>query len=251
MPVVNQVGNALTGSTGTGAFVGQTSPTLITPDIGTPSAGVLTNCTGLPVAGGGTGRASHTAYAVICGGTSTTNPQQSIASVGTAGQVLTSNGAAALPTFQDVAGSVIQLQRTTATTGASSSAVIPTDNSIPQIGEGTEFFTVSITPTNSANTLVIEVFIPLISVSIGGSVSMVGALFVGATANALCVDFGGINTQHMYMKFVTTAGSTSARTYRFRFGPGVAGTAYCNQAASGNLYGSASVAFIQVTELSI
>jgi hypothetical protein len=54
----------------------------------------------LPVANGGTGRASHTAYAVVCGGTTSTAAQQSIASVGTSGHVLTSNGAGALPTFQ-------------------------------------------------------------------------------------------------------------------------------------------------------
>jgi len=49
---------------------------------------------------GGTGVATLTTYAIICGGTTTTGPLQSIASVGTASQVLTSNGAAALPTFQ-------------------------------------------------------------------------------------------------------------------------------------------------------
>jgi hypothetical protein len=37
--------------TGYGALVFGTSPTLVTPDIGTPSAGTLTNCTGLPIAG--------------------------------------------------------------------------------------------------------------------------------------------------------------------------------------------------------
>lgn len=42
---------AVTGETGTGALVFATSPALVTPDIGTPSAGVLTNCTGLPTAG--------------------------------------------------------------------------------------------------------------------------------------------------------------------------------------------------------
>ena len=52
------------------------------------------------VAGGGTGATSLTAYAVITGGTTSTNPIQSVASVGTAGQALTSNGAGALPTFQ-------------------------------------------------------------------------------------------------------------------------------------------------------
>ena len=57
----------------------------------------------VPVAKGGTGRTTHTAYSVICGGTTTTDAQQSIASVGTVGQVLTSNGASALPTFQTAA----------------------------------------------------------------------------------------------------------------------------------------------------
>jgi hypothetical protein len=37
---------------------------------------------------------------VLCGGTTSTGAHQSIASVGTSGQVLTSNGAGALPTFQ-------------------------------------------------------------------------------------------------------------------------------------------------------
>ena len=63
----------------------------------------------LPVTSGGTGVSSNTAYAVLCGGTTSTNPIQSIASVGTAGQVLTSNGAGALPTMQAafVSGMVI------------------------------------------------------------------------------------------------------------------------------------------------
>lgn len=56
------------------------------------------------VAGGGTGVTSATAYAVLCGGTTSTGPFQSIASVGTSGQVLTSNGAGALPTFQTGGG---------------------------------------------------------------------------------------------------------------------------------------------------
>ena len=58
----------------------------------------------VPVAAGGTGDASFTAYSVICGGTTTTGALQSVASVGTSGQVLTSNGAGALPTFQANAG---------------------------------------------------------------------------------------------------------------------------------------------------
>jgi hypothetical protein len=65
------------------------------------AANGLVNAT--PVANGGTGAATATAYAVQCGGTTSTGAYQSIASVGTTGQVLTSNGAAALPTFQTAA----------------------------------------------------------------------------------------------------------------------------------------------------
>jgi hypothetical protein len=63
----------------------------------------------LPVPSGGTGRATATAYAVICGGTTATGALQSIANVGTTGQVLTSNGVGALPTMQAsfIAGMII------------------------------------------------------------------------------------------------------------------------------------------------
>lgn len=56
----------------------------------------------LPVSDGGTGTSSATAYAVLCGGTTSTGAHQSIAGVGTSGQLLTSNGASALPTFQSI-----------------------------------------------------------------------------------------------------------------------------------------------------
>lgn len=46
---------AVTGETGTGALVFGTSPTLVTPDLGTPSGVILTNGTGLPIASGVTG----------------------------------------------------------------------------------------------------------------------------------------------------------------------------------------------------
>jgi hypothetical protein len=52
------------------------------------------------VAGGGTGTTSFTAYAVICSGTTSTGVLQNVSGVGTAAQVLTSNGAGNLPTWQ-------------------------------------------------------------------------------------------------------------------------------------------------------
>jgi hypothetical protein len=67
--------------------------------------GSITFSTPLPVASGGTGKASLTAYAVLCGGTTATGAIQSAASVGSSGQILTSNGANNLPTFQDASSS--------------------------------------------------------------------------------------------------------------------------------------------------
>lgn len=46
---------AVTDETGSGALVFATSPTLVTPALGTPSSGVLTNCTGLPISSGVSG----------------------------------------------------------------------------------------------------------------------------------------------------------------------------------------------------
>lgn len=51
-PSTANLAAAVTGETGTGALVFATSPALVTPDIGTPSAATLTNATGLPVASG-------------------------------------------------------------------------------------------------------------------------------------------------------------------------------------------------------
>ena len=47
--------SAVTNETGTGALVFATSPTLVTPALGTPSSGVATNLTGLPLTTGVTG----------------------------------------------------------------------------------------------------------------------------------------------------------------------------------------------------
>jgi len=59
----------LTDETGTGSAVFATSPTLVTPALGTPSSAILTNATGLPIASGvsGLGTGIATALAVNTG----------------------------------------------------------------------------------------------------------------------------------------------------------------------------------------
>lgn len=66
----------------------------------------------LPVSRGGTGDVSFTPYAVITGGTTPTGALQNVASVGTLGQVLTSQGAGALPQFTTISSGVASVSGT-------------------------------------------------------------------------------------------------------------------------------------------
>lgn len=56
-----QLATALTDETGSGSAVFATSPTLVTPVLGTPQSGTLTSCTGLPVSTGISGLAANVA----------------------------------------------------------------------------------------------------------------------------------------------------------------------------------------------
>lgn len=93
---VTRGGTGVSTSTGSGANVLATSPTLVTPALGTPSAAVLTNATGLPIVGGTTGTLT-----VARGGTGLT-------ALGTGLQLLRVNaGATALEYASTGSGDVV------------------------------------------------------------------------------------------------------------------------------------------------
>jgi hypothetical protein len=56
-----QLAGVISDETGSGALVFATSPTLVTPALGTPSSGTLTSCTGLPISTGVSGLAAGVA----------------------------------------------------------------------------------------------------------------------------------------------------------------------------------------------
>jgi hypothetical protein len=75
---------AVSDETGSGALVFATSPTLVTPALGTPSSATLTNATGLPVATGISGLGTNVATALGV-------------NVGTSGSVVVNGGALGTP----------------------------------------------------------------------------------------------------------------------------------------------------------
>ncbi len=216
---------------------------------------------------GGSGKPSNTAYAVLCGGTTSVSAWQSIASLGTSGNPLVSNGPASLPTFQTLpfAGGgtgatslssgvissngsvlsslgigsanqvlknssgtvnwaltgVLQMVATSISTLVGPVTSIPDDDTIPQFSEGTLVLSQSITPKSASSNL-------FIIFSTGGTPSASGAaiaaLFVNSGANALSAAYigerGPGSSYAGMIQYITTAGSTSARTYQARVGGG-------------------------------
>lgn len=115
---------------------GTSGQALISAGASAPSFGTL------GVAGGGTGATSQTAYAVLAGGTTSTGAYQSVSGLGTSGQVLMSNGAGALPSWQTVStkafptGTRMSFQQTAAPTGWTKDTTAALNNSAMRIVTG-------------------------------------------------------------------------------------------------------------------
>ncbi len=102
-------------------------------------------------------------------------------------------------------------------------AKIPLDNSIPQIGEGSPFHTVTITPKSATNRLRAR-FTCQVASNVAGADTAIGALFVNGAADAVAdVAFtlatdGAIG--ELVLEHEWVAGATTAQTIRINIGCG-------------------------------
>jgi hypothetical protein len=166
---------------------------------------------------------------------------------GDLGDILTvdANGSAKITGAMQLA----QILHTRPGTVATGTTLIPLDNTIPQITEGTEFMTLAITPKDAASLLEITV---VVQGSASSITSLIASLFQDATANALCALhtlIGTINTSStITMVHVMPAGTTSATTFRVRAGTNVAGTLTFNGGSGAQLLGGVNASSITIKE---
>jgi hypothetical protein len=169
--------------------------------------------------------------------------------------VATSTGATTLSNISSAStfpsGHVVQVQYTQTGAVDTTTNLIPYDDTIPQITEGKEFMTRSITPTNASNILKIEVVICCSAGGTGNGSNV--ALFRDSTANALAaiVDDAptGVKMNAPNFRHYVVAGSTSATTFRVRAGCRDANTFTFNGSSSARKFGGVLASSITVTEI--
>jgi hypothetical protein len=150
-----------------------------------------------------------------------------------------------------VGGKVLQVVNTETGAVATGTTVLPDDDTIPQITEGFEVMTRTITPTSSSSKLLISVVTHL---SPSANSIQSTALFVGTTANALAAigthAYGVANHErfHSFNHFMT-AGSTSELTFRVRIGMNNAGTVTFNGRSGARENGGVMASSITIMEI--
>lgn len=125
-------------------------------------------------------------------------------------------------------------------------AVIPADDTVPQITEGTQLLQVSITPKSASNRIRIRFHAPVFL----NNGAVAAALFRNGTTNAIATGainvFGNISS--LYLEYEDTPGSTDEQTYSIRIGPS-GGTMYVNGTSLGRFYGGTLRAMLVAEEI--
>ena len=204
--------------TGSSGIVGPNTPTLISPLLGTPTSGTLTNCTGLPVTTGVSGLG--TGVATLLTGT----PSGTGGPVGTTSPTLggtltvaqASNAIAAKFTAPNTASDLINLQSTSATgysslgfydeNNAAKGSFGYSNNSAGAIGDKVFFSAVSVPMVFSTN----QGTTSHVSIATSGGVSIGTTTDAGAT-NLLVAGTAKANGGFIYGTY--TVGTFPSTTY--------------------------------------
>lgn len=134
---------------------------------------------------------------------------------------------------------------------ATGSTTMPNDDTIPQITEGSEFFSLTYTPFSIQNNLVINSMLNLACSASGLTVSM--ALFTQISdPNALAAGskyFDTNNVRYQIALHHTMLAKSSSLTFTVRAGPATAGTLTLNGQSSARRLGGVLNSFLSIAEI--
>lgn len=219
--------------------------------------------TGVPGLDTGSAQAGKTYYIYATAdqtGTKNFTPILSLSSSGPTGPLnyrrigeVSTDGAAVFsapnPITISGSGKIVQIKTVEFNDYKTGNAVIPNDDTIPQITEGTEFMAIDFTPVNAKNKLKIDV-----TATYAANISRgyACALFKTTDPNAIAAvtttvanaDYG--NTVSFSKTIL--AGQTSKITFTVRMGDGSGQTIYFNGISTGRYYGGKSASSITITE---
>lgn len=146
-------------------------------------------------------------------------------------------------------GSVINSAYAEYTTNADLTAAIPIDDTIPQVGEGTQILSQSITTSGASNKVRGRV---MMEGTVGVSAVMIAAVFANGGANAIRavakVVAAGNNREVLALEFEHSPGSAASHTYTVRVGPNT-GTMRLNGITSARELGGAQAATLVLEEI--
>ena len=160
------------------------------------------------------------------------------------------NGTAVAVASVAYSGHVIQVVNSQDGAVATGTTTMPDDDSIPQITEGDQYLTLSVTPANASNILIIDVAATVSTSASGARMGL--AIFQDTTAGALAAvqDY----TDTLVPRIVTlrhkmTAGTTSSTAFKVRIGAEASGTTTFNGVSGARKLGGVQASSITIWEV--
>jgi len=139
-------------------------------------------------------------------------------------------------------GSVLQTLFYTNSANTVLTNVVPWDTTIPQITEGTQIFSQSITPSSISNKIRIRCIFAIVRQPSSGNL-IAGSIFRNSTSDAIFSAAGNGQSStsnrepdQLIMEWIDSPATTSATTYSIRIGPDQA-TFYLNGESTGVMIG--------------